>query len=73
MQVVKKVSFDQVEIVELSMILGDHPGCTSGPPVQVSWDEQSRTTLQIDAYANARGPRRRIDDLYLSEAARRIM
>jgi len=69
----RRVSFDNIEIVELSMTLGDHPFCSEGPPVQVSNEVQSRTTVHVDDYEHRRSPRRDPDDLYLSSMERRIM
>jgi hypothetical protein len=69
----KKVCFGSIEIVELAMILGDHPACSTGPPVQTSWDAQSRFCINLDEYELTRSPRRSIQELHLSSAARRIM
>jgi hypothetical protein len=69
----KRVYFGSIEIVELAMILGDHPACRNGPPVQTSWNAQSRVSVNLDEYELTRTPRRSIQELRLSSAARSIM
>ena len=45
----KIVGFDQVTVIEIGMVLGDNPGCTSGgPPVQLGSKVLSNTTCSID-------------------------
>ena len=45
----KTIRFDSVTIVEIGMILGDNPGCSSGgPPVQLGSKVVSSVTRSID-------------------------
>jgi hypothetical protein len=69
----KKVCFGIIQIVELAMILGDHPACSTGSPVQTSWNAQSRVSVNLDEYELTRSPRRSIQELRLSSAARSVM
>jgi hypothetical protein len=59
----RRVSFSSVEIVELSMVLGDHPGCRIGPPVRTLGEVQRRISVHLDDYEHSRSPRRNLDDL----------
>ena len=67
----KTVSFTCIEVVELPMILGDHPSCRAGPPVQTSWDAQSRESYSLDEYEQSRSPRRSLQEMHLSCETRR--
>ena len=46
----KQVSFSDITIREHGMELGDHPSCSQGAPVQLSWDCQDVTTRDIEFY-----------------------
>jgi hypothetical protein len=70
---IKRVSFNSIEIVEFPMILGDHPACRIGPPVQTSWDAQRRTSIDVDEYELTRCPRRSVEQLHLSSTERSVM
>lgn len=56
---VSEVSFDTVKVRYYSMELGDHPSCSIGPPVCLSWDFTEGEPRRIDAYESARRFRRR--------------
>eukprot|EP00980_Cylindrotheca_fusiformis_P007479 scaffold1549_cov105-Cylindrotheca_fusiformis.AAC.8 len=67
----KRVSFDSIEIIMLPMIMGDHPACTDGPPVQTSWEQSYRHCFSVDEFEKRRSPyRRNSNDLYLSSVDR---
>jgi hypothetical protein len=55
----KKISFDQIEIIELPIILGDHPCVQDGPPVSVCWKSQLRVSVCLERFENARKQHRR--------------
>ena len=57
-QMKHSVSFHTMEIREYSVILGDNPSCSSGPPVQLAWNSHGSTELKIDDYEEHRPPRR---------------
>ena len=44
----RRVSFGNVEIIELPYALGDNPSVTCGVPISASWKAQKRTKLQLD-------------------------
>eukprot|EP00567_Pseudictyota_dubia_P002966 CAMPEP_0197450202 /NCGR_PEP_ID=MMETSP1175-20131217/24405_1 /TAXON_ID=1003142 /ORGANISM="Triceratium dubium, Strain CCMP147" /LENGTH=42 /DNA_ID= /DNA_START= /DNA_END= /DNA_ORIENTATION= len=41
------------------MILGDHPVCSSGPPVSMGWRFQAEAPVDIDEYESIRPDRRK--------------
>eukprot|EP00526_Cylindrotheca_closterium_P000945 CAMPEP_0113648874 /NCGR_PEP_ID=MMETSP0017_2-20120614/25951_1 /TAXON_ID=2856 /ORGANISM="Cylindrotheca closterium" /LENGTH=241 /DNA_ID=CAMNT_0000561175 /DNA_START=32 /DNA_END=757 /DNA_ORIENTATION=+ /assembly_acc=CAM_ASM_000147 len=63
----KRVSFSEIDVVELPMILGDHPACRDGLPVQPAWDASDRYSVTVDSFEEKRSPRRRSgSQLYIS-------
>ena len=63
----KRVSFSDIEVVELPMILGDHPACRDGLPVCTSWKHSDRYSLSLDLFEQTRSPmRRQGSELYIS-------
>ena len=66
----KTIAFSHIEIVAFPAVIGDHPACAIGPPLQLSRQEQKRTVMDLDSYEVNRPPRRRTRDLVLSSAAR---
>jgi hypothetical protein len=68
----KSVRFDQVEIIELPIILGDNPSVsTGGPPMSVGWETMRRTEFGLDFYETYR-PKRKANrrDLIISPTGR---
>jgi hypothetical protein len=55
---VNKVRFHLVEIIELSIVLGDNPAC-SGAPLSCGWDVIGRQTMYFLSYENERQGKRR--------------
>ncbi|KAL7562546.1 hypothetical protein ACA910_015430 [Epithemia clementina (nom. ined.)] len=54
------VAFDTVQVRHYSMELGDHPSCSIGPPVSLSWEcVHEDNPRAIDAYESARRFRRK--------------
>jgi hypothetical protein len=63
----RRVRFQNVEIREFKMTLGNHPSATSGPPVMLDWELFSpRKVLSLDGYERTRPPRRKRRHLKLS-------
>jgi hypothetical protein len=54
----RSVEFGSIEIRQHGMVLGDHPDCSFGPPVQLGWDCQEKTLQNVDDYELSRRPRR---------------
>ncbi|CAJ1941127.1 unnamed protein product [Cylindrotheca closterium] len=55
----RRVSFCEIDVVELPMILGDHPACRNGLPVQPDWDASDRYSISVDSFEETRSPHRR--------------
>jgi hypothetical protein len=61
------VTFQNVDIQEFSMTLGDHPAACSGPPVRLDWDASLKFyEVHIKKYERLRLPRRNRKQLKLS-------
>lgn len=70
----KSVSFSNINVALLPMILGDHPACQDGPPVELSWEETSCHSFSVEDFEQQRTPyRRHGEQLYLSSLDRSIM
>ena len=68
----RSVRFDQIEIIELPIILGDNPSSsTGGPPMTVDWEALRRTEFGLDFYEKFR-PQRKANrrKLIISSAGR---
>ncbi|CAJ1941047.1 unnamed protein product [Cylindrotheca closterium] len=55
----RHVSFCEIHVVELPVILGDHPCCRDGLPVQPGWEASDRYSVSIDTFEATRLPQRR--------------
>ncbi len=67
----RRVTFDFVDIVELSVELGDHPFCRSGPAVQTSGRVKRRISIALQDFETERSSHRRsVPDLYLTSQDR---
>ena len=44
------------------MLLGDHPDCSSGPPVTIGWDCEGSELMTVDDFEARRAPVRRSGD-----------
>jgi hypothetical protein len=66
----RQVRFGTVEFKEFPVILGDHPGCKAGPPIELSWDAENRFAMDMDLYELSRPRRRSRRQLILSSSER---
>eukprot|EP00563_Minutocellus_polymorphus_P003391 CAMPEP_0181037732 /NCGR_PEP_ID=MMETSP1070-20121207/9561_1 /TAXON_ID=265543 /ORGANISM="Minutocellus polymorphus, Strain NH13" /LENGTH=518 /DNA_ID=CAMNT_0023115473 /DNA_START=576 /DNA_END=2132 /DNA_ORIENTATION=- len=66
----RNVSFHKLEIREYSVVLGDNPSCSSGPPVQLAWDPHHSDELKIDDYEEHRPPRRARAEMMMNHNVR---
>ena len=70
----REVSFSNLEIRQYDVALSDHPSCSYGPPVQLSWEYQKeRLVVPVESYEQSRSPRREKEQLVLSYNERRHM
>jgi hypothetical protein len=54
----KKVSFNEIEILEFPYILGDNPSVSSGAPIALGHELVKQRTLEVDNYEQNRGKRK---------------
>lgn len=45
-----RVSFGSIEVRDYPLELGDHPECSRGPPVTLSWQHLNSRTMEIEDY-----------------------
>jgi hypothetical protein len=65
------VKFQNIEIRQYGMTLGDNPSCTYGPPVSLDWDYNEANVLCLDEYEEARGRRRKSYQMQMNARHRR--
>lgn len=53
----RTVKFTDLHIREYRQVLGDHPCCSSGPPVSLGWDYSPHTSISLEEYESQRIPR----------------
>lgn len=53
----RSVKFTDLHIREYRQVLGDHPCCSSGPPVSLGWDYSPHTSINLEEYESQRIPR----------------
>jgi hypothetical protein len=69
----KKVQFNELEIIEFTVILGDNPACRSGPAIQLSWMPQSRRNVDLDFFENTHPKRRTAREILMPSTLRTKM
>ncbi len=57
----KSVRFENVEIREYDVVLGDNPSCSNGPPISLGWgyDGDQQVHLPLDTFEQYRDGKRR--------------
>jgi len=56
----KSVGFANISIRNYDMTLGDHPNCSYGPPICLSWDYEDSALTSLDNYEENRPERRKL-------------
>jgi len=67
----RRVSFAVLQIREYNQVLGDHPCCSSGPPISLGWDHVNTRRVDINEYERTRSPRRTRRELKMRSEERR--
>lgn len=62
----QRVCFDRIVVREYPLRLGDHPDCSSGPPITIGWDHVREKSCSVDEYEAERTPRKFLSQLKLS-------
>jgi hypothetical protein len=69
----KRVYFGNLEMRKYEIVLGDHPDCSSGPPVAIGWEYSPAETISVDQYEALKPRRRSMDQLELNYFVRKQM
>jgi hypothetical protein len=67
----KAVKFGSLRIREHNVVLGDHPCCSAGCPLELGWEHESETELPVDDYETSRPERRSKKELRTTWLERR--
>merc|ERR1711862_243674 len=54
----KSVAFTNISVRNYNITLGDHPDCSYGPPICLSWDFEDYGEIKLIDYELSRPPRR---------------
>lgn len=68
-----KVHFGHVLVRDYAMILGDHPCCSIGPPLTLSWDYLEYEPLDVNEYEFHHAPRRGLREMGLNYYQRKAL
>jgi hypothetical protein len=70
----RSVRFSTVLVRDYSIILGDHPCCSYGPPLTIDWEYHENKPLQVDEYEGENALiRRSLPELVLNNYQRRYL
>ena len=69
----RSVNFSTIEFHEHSMTLGCNPATTHGPSLELEWEEQESSILDLDEYEIMRPPRRVKNQLLMPAFVREEM
>ena len=67
----KRVEFDSIILRNYSIIVGDNPSVSYGPPLSLSWDYVEYAPVDVDDYERNRGDRRNVRQMVLNYYNRR--
>uniref|UniRef100_A0A7R9W5E3 Uncharacterized protein n=1 Tax=Pseudictyota dubia TaxID=2749911 RepID=A0A7R9W5E3_9STRA len=62
----RQVTFDSVTIREYPMTIGDHPNCSYGPPVTLSWDYDEYESIDVEKFESHRPQRRNLRGMMMN-------
>ena len=60
------VKFQNIQIRNYDMTLGDNPSCNYGPPVALDWSYDEAGSIPLDDYEESRGTRRKFYQMHLN-------
>lgn len=67
------VTFDNIEVREYSVVIGDNPSCTSGPPVSIGWSYNEGFVIGVEEYETRRQKRRNFLQMAMPRTVREEM
>ncbi len=59
----KSVSFGDLIIRSHEVVLGDHPSCVSGCPLELGWNHEDEKIISVEDFELQRGPRKTPSEL----------
>lgn len=62
----RQVTFHSVTIREYPMTIGDHPNCSYGPPVSLSWDYDEYEPVGLNHFESRRPQRRNLGEMMMN-------
>jgi hypothetical protein len=62
----RSVEFGTIEIRQHGLVLGDHPDCSYGPPLQLGWECNDKSLQNVDDYEFSRRSRRHRSNLSIN-------
>ena len=66
----KRVSFDQIQVREHAIILGDNPTAALGVPITIDWEAQYQVSFSVDSIERTRTYQRSVEELRLPAETR---
>lgn len=69
----KTVTFGELRIRHHSVILGDHPFCSSGCALELAWDHNDETVVPLEEFESNRAPRQSRAEMRTTWQERREM
>ena len=68
----KKVGFDQLQVREYPIILGDNPATSDGNPVTIDWNHQKEIFVDVEYFELYRRQRRSSKDALKLDSVKRV-
>ena len=65
------VKFQNIEIRNYDMTIGDNPACSYGPPVSLDWKYAEASAMPLEEYEESRGARRKSYQMHLNVTHRK--
>jgi len=69
----REVHWGSVTLRDYDIILGDHPCCSYGPPITISWDYLQYESIDVDEYEFHHSPRRTLREMCLNFYMRKYL
>eukprot|EP00980_Cylindrotheca_fusiformis_P007752 scaffold1648_cov115-Cylindrotheca_fusiformis.AAC.7 len=64
------ITFSTIVVYEHAIILGHGPASSGGPTLEIDWEPQAESTIQVDEYESMRSERRKKHQLLMPGSVR---